>query len=267
MSKNKVVTVKLEDLKVNLFVRQSLDSGRVMYLADLIDNGVQMKDRIKISSDFTLIDGRHRKEAYELCKIKEVEAELIPVDDEVELISLAYQSNTGGALPPTQQDTEHTVALLLDRGVAKKQIGDLLGLPGGLARKYINDVQSRLTRVKLQRAVAAVTEGGLTAFKAAEVHSVELEKLKEALSGAKRKKHAIGIVEIQRMLTTNYKSISQKNASHLRRLIEKYEEGDVTENQVRDIMDHIENLQKQSSRALSDWKKRFASKSQIAVPA
>lgn len=267
MSKSKVVTVKLEDIKVNLFVRQALDSDRVMYLADLIENGVEMKDRIRISSDFTLIDGRHRKEAYELCRVKEIEAELVSVSDEIELISLAYQANIGGALPPTQQDTEHTVSLLLDRGVARKQIGELLGLPGNLARKYINDVQSKMTRVKLQRAVAAVTEGGLTAPKAAEVHGVDLEKLKEALSGVKRKKHAIGIVEIQRMLTTNYRSISQKNAAALRRLNEKYDDGDLSEKQVRAIMDHIENLQRQSSKALADWRKRFASKSQLAATA
>jgi len=39
--------------------------------------------------------------------------------------------------------------------------------------------------------------------------------------------------------------------------LEKYEDGDVTANQTRDIFRHFGALQRQSARAIADWEKRF----------
>ena len=125
-----------------------------------------------------------------------------------------------------------------------------------MARRYVNDTQSKMSRAKLLRAAGAVTDGGLTVAKAAEQYEVDIEKLKETLSGH-RKKHKRGIVEIQRGLTTTYKSNGLKNAALIRSLLEKYEDGDVTERQVREIFEHIDSLQKRAIRSFGDWKKRF----------
>jgi len=250
----KTEKVALKDLQTNLFVRKALNQDHALYLAELIENGVKLPP-IKITRERVVIDGRHRVEAYDLNKIEEIECEIVDIHDETELIAEAYKANVGGPLPPTPQDTEHTVMMLLERGESKKRIGELLGLPAGMARRYITDVQSRMTRAKMQRAGAAVTEGGLTVSKAAEQYDVDVEKLKEFLSGHRRKSK--GIVEIQRGLTKTHKSLSQKNAALIRSLLDKFEDGDVTEKQVRDIFAHIEHLQKRSARGVADWKKRF----------
>ncbi len=253
-----VISVLISDLDKNLFVRQSLDQDHALYLAELIEEGVVL-DPIEITPDKAVIDGRHRIEATELNNQVEIRARVVEISDESELVSRAYRANVGGALPPTQDDTEHTVALLLDRGVAKKRIGELLGLPASLARKYVNNVQSKINRQLLQRAVLAVTEGGLTVAKAAEKFGVDPARLKEVLSGEK-KKNQWGIQEIKRKMTKHYRSVGQKNAAIFRQLIEKVEDGDVTQKQAKAVFAHMEHLQRRSARSIADWKKRLEAK-------
>ncbi len=253
--------VKISDIQTNLFVRQQLDPDHAMYLGELLESGVKLP-AIKLTEDLMMVDGRHRTEAHELAKIKEIDAEIWKYDSEEELIADAYRANTGGPKPPTPADTEHTIMLLLERKESMKRIGELLNMPAGLARKYATEVKSRMNRQKIQQAAAAVTDGGLTVSKAAEQYDVEAEKLKEVLSG-RRRKHKNGVQDLHRQLTFNYKSISQKNAASMRSLLDKFEDGDVTAKQAREIITHLKNLQKQSSRALHDWEKRFEA---IATP-
>ena len=256
MSTRKTIMVPIRDLKINTYVRQALNQDHAIYLGELLENGVKLEP-IKITAGLEVIDGRHRIEAHELNSKSEIEAEIVNVASATEIITLAYKANVGGALPPSQQDTEHTIMLLLGRGEPKKRIGELLGLPAGMARRYIGIVESKSARAKLLRAAAAITDGGLTVAKSAEQYGVEPEKLREMLSGQRRKHKQQGIAEVQRGLTRTYKSLSSKNAALIRGLLEKYEDGDVTARQVIDIFEHIEQLQKRAVRSISDWKKRF----------
>lgn len=252
--------VALKDLYVNLFVRKALNQDHVIALAELIAEKVEMYTRIRVAildGKMVIVDGRHRKEAYDLCNITHVVVDIdTSITNETELIAAAYKANVGGALPPTTGDTEQTVALLLERGETKKHIGELLGLPAGLARKYVNTVQSRLTRSKLHLAAEAIAEDGLTVAKAAEKFGVDPEQLKEVVSGNRRKTKQ-GVAEIQRMLTSQYRSMSTKNGCLLKKLLEKYEDSDITRRQLEEIIKHLEVLQRKSGRALADWKARF----------
>ena len=253
--------VKIADLKKTLFVRTGLDQDHALALADLIESGVELHP-INITKDGVVVDGRHRIEAHELCQKTEIEAEIVEVTGgEVGLLAAGYKYNAGGSLPPSREDTEHTIQLMLDGGASKKTIADLLGLPISLTRKYIGMIESKIKRQKLQRAVAAVTDGGRTAAQAAEQHEVDLGSLKESLSGYRKKSKAEGIAEIQHSLTTSFKSLSQKNAALIRGLLEKLEDGDVSAKQVKEVLDHISDLLKGSTRSVADWRKRFEAKS------
>lgn len=133
---------------------------------------MQLRDPIEVTDRDgvmnVVVEGRHRKEAYELNNVAEIKVKVLEFDDEAEMIAYAYKANTGGSLPPTPQDTEHTIMLLLEHGETMKRIGELLGLPAGMARKYISSVKSKISRQKLMKAAAAITDGGLTVAKAAE---------------------------------------------------------------------------------------------------
>jgi hypothetical protein len=258
VASNNVVTAQISAISKRLFVRVSLDDDRVLFFVELIEAGEELPP-LQVTRDMVLIDGRHRLEAYEFCDKADVRVELVDVKDEAELIAMAYVANCGGALPPTTQDTEHTVTLLLDRGVTKKRIGEMLHLPPGLARKFITSVESKVARTSLLNAVSAVTNDGYTAPKAAEEFGVDLDKLKDALSGA-RKRHREGIGEVQRELTVTFKSSSAKVAAVLKNLFAQFDDGDVTVEQCLEVFGHLEKSRKAQVRVLSDWKARFDAK-------
>lgn len=264
LMKNKGMrTVRVADLRENLFVRKVLDQDHALYLAELMDGGVEMRDPIEVTDLLvpnSIVDGRHRKHAFDVNGVEEVKVRVLEFEDEAEMIAYAYKANTGGSKPPTQEDTEHTIDVLLNHGVAKKRIGEILNLPLEVARKYINSVQSKLERQKVMRAAAAIRDGGLTLAKAAVQYDVDPDKVKAALGGKKKAKH--GVEELQRTLTTAYRSLGMKNARAIRSLLEKHEDGDVAEKQVRSIFDHIEHLQRQSTKSVADWKKRFETKNE-----
>lgn len=251
----KGTTIKIADLKLNLFVREGLDQGHALHLAELLENKIQLEP-ITVNQDNVVIDGRHRIEAHVLAKLDEINVEIVDITDETELIAAAYRANTGGAKPPTAEDTEHTVRELVERNETIKGIAQLLGLPPGMTRRYVSEVKSRLARAKLQRAAAAVTDGGRTVAQAAEQHGVDVDKLKEVLSG-RRRKHREGVKEIRRSMSHIYRSVSAKNAARMRGLLEKFQDGDVNEKQVRDLFKHLKELQRQSSRSVLEWENRF----------
>jgi len=253
--KPKIETVPLKNLKTTLFVRAAINQDNVLMLATLMENGTEL-DPIKVTPEMEVIDGRHRIEAHELLNRTEIRVEIVHLKNELDMISEGFTSNLGGALPPTQADIEHTVGLLLERKVGIGSIAARLHLPPGMVRSYVNNVKSKIARTKLMNAVNAVVEDGLTAPKAAEKFGVELGKLKSALSGA-GPKPTKEIPDILRALTYNFKSNSSKTASVIRKLLEKFEDGDVTLKQMREIFEHIDQLQKRSNRSLADWKKRF----------
>jgi len=255
--KNQVILVALKDLKKNLFVRTELNHDHVLMLADLIRGGVKLPP-IEITLDNTVIDGRHRIEAYELNKIFDLEATVTEdVTEESDLIVRAFKANTGGSLPPTRQDTEHTIMLLIDRGVPKKQIGDSLGLPAGMARRYIEEVQSRAKRAQLLRAAAAVAEKDVTVSQAADDYKVDIDDLKEVMSGRRRKQRRGGVAQARRTLTTTYRSLASKNAALLRGILEKFKDGEVSKKQVEDLLDHLESLQRLAAKTLTERRGRF----------
>lgn len=256
---------KLEDIETNLFVRKSLDEDWALELALLLQNGVKLKpiqvteNRFypDIKKKWLMVDGRHRVEAHQLENIDEISIEVVDIKDELDLISKAYKANQGGSLPPRKEDTEHTVRLLLERDGTIKNIADLLGLPVGIARKYVNEVKARDKRAKLMRAAEAVTDGGLNRAQAAEKYGVEEEDLREQLGGRTRK-HKKGMEEIERALTTQYRSHSQKISKLLGSLRDKYDDGDVNARQVNAVFERLSRADKKLTRNIGQWKARFS---------
>ncbi len=245
-------------LKVNTFVRKSLDVDRVMEFAELIEAGEHF-DPIQVTSNGDVVDGRHRVEAYLLAKQHEIPFEIVKVKDEIDLIGKAYRANTGGSLPPTVADREHTIGLLLERGETMQNIATLLGLPTSLGRKYAMGVKSQMKRAKLMRAAAAVTDGTLTVAKSAELNGVDLDDLREFMRG-KPKRKVGGVAEMKRNLSKLFKSVSMRHSALLRNLEQMFDDGEVVLKQVDEIFSHLDRLQRQSNRMVSDRKSRFDAK-------
>lgn len=255
MSKKNEVTLLISQLKVNLFVRRALDEDRVIDLAALIEHGEEL-DPIEVTPENEVIDGRHRIEAHSLLNRESIKAKVTVVANETDIIARAYRANTGGAKPPTQEDTEHTVTLLLGRGQSHKRIAEMLGLPVSLTRKYIDTIHSKTKRMKVQQALDAVAGGGLSPVQAAQKYDLDVSILKSAISG-RRSKTKEGFAGIQRSVTTLYRSASQRNRMVLEGLLKRYEDADISESQVRQILGHMEKSHKSMGQRIQDWKNRF----------
>lgn len=246
------------DLKLNLFVRQALDTDRVVSLAELIEAGIEL-DRIITTADNTVIDGRHRIEAYELAGVEaplKVEVWDVDSSDVALMISLAYQANLGGALPPKAEDTEHTVLQLLQLKKGYKVIADLLHLPPSLAKRYVDKLVQKQKKLRLQQAVTAVADEGLTMAKAAERFAVEPEDLKQIIQGHK-KKAKDDVVQIGEALTSRFRSVGQQNSRLVQKLFAQYQDGDLSEAQVRDVLKRIRSSQAQAAKTLAEQERRF----------
>jgi len=251
------VTRNVKDLSFDFFVRKELNADWALQLGDLVEHGVEM-DPIYITRENKVIDGRHRMEAHELAKKPEIKCKIVEADNDIELVVFALKQNLGGSLPPSKGDIEHTIQDLLNRGVPKKQLAETLSmLPGKLVRKYLNDVESQMQRAKLQKAALAISNGGLTVPKAAIQYDVPEDQLKTLLTTRVKGKTKRGIEEIQRQLSLSYKSLGQRNSATVRRLLDAYQDGDVSHKQAMKIFTHLDHLIKVSSRKATEWHKRF----------
>ncbi len=263
----KNVIVNLADIETNMFVRQQLDYEHVRFLSGLIDAGTPLANIQVIpkpdDSGYIMFDGRHRKEAFILSGQKKAKVDFVSVNSEIDFIAEAFKANLGGSRPPTPADTEHTITLLVEREEPIDRISKLLGLPASMVRKYVQEVKSRLNRAKLQRAAAAVVDGSLNVSQAAEKFKVDSRALKQILSGRTKKKD----VSMLKAISSGYKSVASRNYKFILKMIQSYEDGDVTEKEVTKLLDHIENLQQRASETLQDWRKRFELKIQKAESA
>lgn len=112
VSKSEVQTVNLSDVVFNqaLYPRKTHDSNKVQEYAERLDQ-IEAKQRfISVSSDLTLLDGRHRHLAYlkrQDGKDCEIQVYVYPVDTEAEKYALAVELNTdhGKALSEDERRT------------------------------------------------------------------------------------------------------------------------------------------------------------------
>jgi len=261
----KDVPVSLSQIQVNMFVRQELDYKHVEFLKGLIDADEPLANMQCVRNDageLILFDGRHRKEAwYAAGYERRIKIDIVSVGNgsETDFIAAAYAANAGGSKPPTPADTEHTIELLLEREEKMEKIAETLGLPQGMVRKYVNEVKSRLTRAKLQRAASSVTAGNMSVQQAADNHKVNFTALKKLLSARVSKKKE-GIDEMVRTITHGYKSVLMRNQKFIRNLLDAFDDGDVDEKRINRVFAHIAEQQKTGARNLEEWKKRFETK-------
>ena len=263
--KAREVTVNVSELKTNLFVRERLDDDRVSMLLDLHLAGTPI-DLIIINPDREIIDGRHRHMMYQIADIVEIKALEVDITDEEQLIAAAYQANLGGSLPPTRQDTEHTIAMLIKRDTTIKRIAEILSLPPQMVRTYAKEVKAKLERQAMQAALNDMAQNGMTVQEAADKNRVPVEKLKNAITPKRKKERKHQVSEVKRRLTALHRSLGIRESNIYKSLAERLEDGDLTAAQVNEILEHIAQLQRRSMRTHEDWAKRFGSRNGAGKP-
>jgi|SRR5262245_12054231 len=256
-----VVELPIEELDISFWVRLKPDTDRVLYLAEMYEAGVDL-DPIVVwlrqeTNKYVVRDGRHRIEAKRLLDHPTIKAKIVPAPkNAAEEISLAFQANLGGALPPTKEDTEHTVKLLISQGVAGRDIAKLLPLPPSLARRYVDNVASKQAKMKLRQAIEAVADGEMSAVQAAAKYNVDIDTLRKELGGRK-KKGKQAAVQIKHNLGKQYRSLSQKNASILKALFSGLDDGEVSIATIETVIAHMHEANRKLTITLRGWTQRL----------
>jgi ParB-like chromosome segregation protein Spo0J len=215
-------------------------------------------DPILVTADtYEIIDGRHRKAALEMLDRTSVACELIPQADRASLIAMAYKANYGGSLKPTRVDTEHTIELLLGQGVGRNKISDMLPLPPSLARKYISNVQANIAKRNLRRAVIAVADNGMSVAEAATEFRVDPESLKAEIRGVRKSVRKFDMAALKGGIQSRTKSFSLRNAALLKSLIERYDDGEVSREQVAEVIGVIIQSLRKAAKSVQAWEKRL----------
>lgn len=270
--KSKTVKLALDTLKEKFFVRVHLNQDHVLHLAGLIENGVELPALLVADDGGTyengLVDGRHRKAAYQFLNIKEAECELRKFGSLSEMILTALQMNVGGALPPGASDISHTMELLLAADMSRKDIiahtSKMAGFPEKLVQKHLDEVQSRMAKVRLNAAVKSVTINGMTVHEAAAKHGVKLIALQKHLQPTEEEenKGATNIPQLKAWLGRRFGSHNMSIAQGLSKLTHDLKDGITKPEEAAEVLEHLEKLAERQSQFFSNWMTRLgASKS------
>lgn len=256
----------IADLKTSYFVRRALDPDRVNFFVLLYQGNPDEVPPIKVETDTDeVVDGRHRKAALEVLQRKIIECEIVPrYENKVELLMDAYTENLGGALPPTYQDTVFVIRQLLESGLKGKEVGAMFApyYPPSAIRRYLSDAYSAVMKARMLRAKNAVAQGQMKVDEAAEKFAVDVDALRQEITGARRKKRSGGVPEIKSASSTKATSYSQYINTTLRYLVDRYEDGEVTEEQVKNVLEHFEKLNARTAKTIANWRDRFVARKQ-----
>lgn len=253
------VSVKLADIKETFFVRKEFNEDRILFFWNILESGGEL-DPLLISSKKELIDGRHRKRAYELAGVKESPAIISDSETNTDKIKEAFSSNvTQGPMPPVFQDYVKCAYSLLEERVSVSKILEFLTahIPKSMAKKATDQARFALNRDRLNKARFAVTEGNKTVVDAANLYSVNIDDLKELIEGKKTKKSNRGIREYINNITTQFKSHGAKWSSILKKAKAAFDDGEISQKQYLEVLDHIEQNMKTAMSSLNGWKKRL----------
>lgn len=253
--KERVESISLGDLQINAFVRAGIDENHVLFLGQLIEGGTELPP-ILITANNEVIDGRHRIQAHDVLGREIIQAKIVEVNSPEEIIAMAFRANMGGSLPPSPQDIEHTISLLVESKKTAQAISELLSLPQEMVSSYVAEVKARLARKKLQDAVRDVIDNDLAPKAAAKKHGVELDKLKAELSGNKQKSKQSSNT-LQKKLTFTFKSCGGTVGKAMKTLQLLANEGDISKQEIQEIFDHIEDFLHRFVSNIADKKKRL----------
>jgi len=249
---------KLAVVKVPFYVRTHLIESRVAFFMGLYAAKAAVDLPVIDQSD-NLVDGRHRFAALERLEVVEAEFGIAKEQDRTKLIVLACQANLGGSLPPTQQDLVHTAELLFKQKQTRRQIIDQLigisGFPREFAIRVVDDAKSNIAEARLNQAVHAVVDEGLTVVEAAARYEVDGRTLRGKLSGKPVKK--IGAGEFNAAFSTKFRSHSASVARQMRTLKNGVDDGTISETSAKAIICHVKRLVRRTEKSFKEWERRF----------
>lgn len=248
--------IKLKDLKVSLFVRKNLDHDRVLHFAEMMENGVKFPP-ILVDKNGDIIDGRHRFEAMSLIELLECECDVYEFVNEAEKISLAFTSNTGGALPPTEDDIRHVIKLLLDKKIPQNQFADILKLPPSICRKLTEMVKTHEKNIRINKALRVIADDDVSLNQAAATYGVNPDDLKKKIGGRGPKKKVTTLNTFLEEFESHNRSAGQFMRGQLIKLSRLVEDGHANSNDIKLVLKRGRKNANNWLKLLDNYEKRL----------
>jgi len=258
--KTNTVLLPIADLKKTFFVRRETNQDRVLFFMELYESGSTVPPIKVVRGSMEIYDGRHRVEALDHLERKHAECELVEQGELAEMLVGSFGENFGGAMPPTRADTVFVMKQLIEANVPNARIKSYFApnfFRPSHADKLLKEAHSKVSEAKMKRAVNAVAHGEVTVYKAAEDHGVRVEDLKAKVSGTKRKGRGTDIGEIKAEISNRNKGNSNRTVAIFRDLLDKFQDGEISDKKVAEVLDHVERLNRQASLRIRPWRERL----------
>lgn len=258
----KIVSLPIQDIANRFDVRKELDEDNIIRLAELYQNNVDLPpiQVTLINGVYCYVDGRHRAQARLMLDMPTIDCEIVTETDTLQLYADALRANYGGAKPPTRADIEHTIKCMVEAGARETHIKAKLDfLPAGVIRVYMNTVKSSINKRRMAAALDAITEG-MTLVDSAEKYGLEIDALKDALQGKKKRfggSQTGFLTDSINAITTTLKSSTAVIAGRMKVLFGKVEDGEATIETAARVLDHWESKATQSLHRIKDWRERL----------
>jgi hypothetical protein len=192
---------------------------------------------IIVTTELELIDGRHRVEALRRLGRVHVKAFIAKTRNKIENIMESVRANAGGALPPTQQDFEHAIELLINQGMKKHEVVDQFPLPKKVTDKYYTAVMNKIYKRKVGRAIEEIIKGEMTVLAAAEKYKVKPEDLRDMI--ANRKERGINVPAAMGNMETRVRGLSAAITKQASMLVAKYADAEVDAEDMKRYADRV----------------------------
>lgn len=253
----------LKDIKETFFVRAELDQDRIAFFVKLLEAGEKLPP-LKITKktdelqDGELVDGRHRRAAYERVKRQQVPVEVDPsIKTREDAILAAFAANMGGPQPPKDRDYTHTVQILLKAGIrpgrVAKRLSEATSIPLVVYKRYVSNVQSTLAKHRLVQARNAIADDGLSVAAAAEKYDVDPAKLRAEIRGYKKKEAASELSAIKAGISSRFKAFSAVNGKLPSKLRELHDSGELKTPDIEAILQHYGEKLQDMSLQFRNW--------------
>lgn len=253
---HKVIEVEIRKLKDSFDIRSTLNQDHILFLWSLIDAGQELPP-IKITKDYSIIDGRHRRVAYEHAGIPIIKAEVIDSDSTIEIIKQCLEANMGGALPPTKTDLYRTMMILINRKYSKERIINEFKsiLPMGLIRVAHHQAQWQINNQKVNEAIDLIRTSDLTIKKAAEIIGISESSIKEKLD--RKKVDGNGNPHLKGTLSKMFTHFNKSLGKIVSKTFQDYEDAELTKLDTEAILKYLAKLIVNQNRMYGDWQKRW----------
>jgi len=246
------IPVSQIDTKIN--VRHRLRQERVVSFTHLYRMGSEVEP-VEVRSNgngrFEVVIGRHRFAAvlaagFEMCdclliKCTAKKAAFLAVEENADPTHLPYDDN----------EIPLNINLLLDAGYYKPEIRRLFkALPEQLMTKYFTRATTIKYNRKVRKAVECCKENAKVDREIiAKRFAVRLSSLLKALDGEPKPP---GLPEIKGVMTKKFGGLSSYLINQSSRLRQGLQEGHITEGQLRDVSNHIQDRLKHLSLRLNE---------------